>query len=154
MSDNADNVGLSPAFNTAAAATTKRGHNRKDERTNIEVKQGCNRDPGTGCYCCQFLQLLRHCSAGSACQAPAYADVCTSVQARYPMHTAGHACVECNSTPFHTSHHLIASSVHSASYRPCMALYGPDPHPSLPLPPHALLPVHRPSHPPAMHGMP
>lgn len=35
--DGADNIGLSAVANTAAAPSTKRGENRKDERTNLEV---------------------------------------------------------------------------------------------------------------------
>lgn len=35
--DGADNIGLSPVGNTATAPSTKRGQNRKDERTDFEV---------------------------------------------------------------------------------------------------------------------
>lgn len=35
--DGADNIGLSPVANTATAPSTKRGENRKDERTDFEV---------------------------------------------------------------------------------------------------------------------
>lgn len=36
--DGADNVGLAPTANTATAPSTKREENRKDERTDFEVR--------------------------------------------------------------------------------------------------------------------